>query len=345
MNNQLQDYNPSAIAQINGNLLGLPFNYESANLIVFGVPWEVTVSYGAGTANGPQRVLDASTQLDLFDFDHPDGWKQGIFMVEIPQDILKKNEYYRTLAAKIIKRLEQGKSVTDTPDLTPVLTEVNQACEQVNQWLFEQCFEAIKNGKRVAVIGGDHSSPLGYFQALATRYTNYGILHIDAHADLRDAYEGFEFSHASIMFNAMKIPQISRLVQVGLRDISHDEVLLINQSNGRIVAYYDPAIKQKLYSGTTWIDLCREIISHLPEYVYISFDIDGLDPKFCASTGTPVPGGLELEQAYMLFRELIDSDRKIIGFDLCEVGDAEWDGNVGARIVYKLANLMDLSQR
>ena len=345
MNNQLQDYDPSAIAQINGNLLGLPFNYESANLIVFGVPWEVTVSYGAGTANGPQRVLDASYQLDLFDFDNPDGWKQGIFMVEIPQDILEKNEYYRTLAAKIIKRLEQGKPVTDTPDLTPVLTEVNQACQQVNQWLFEQCFEAINHGKRVAVIGGDHSSPLGYFQALATRYTNYGILHIDAHADLRDAYEGFEFSHASIMFNAMKLPQISRLVQVGLRDISHDEVLLINQSNGRIVAYYDPAIKQKLYSGTTWIDLCREIISHLPEYVYISFDVDGLDPKFCASTGTPVPGGLELEQAYMLFRELINSDRKIIGFDLCEVGDAEWDGNVGARIVYKLANLMDLSQR
>ena len=143
----------------------------------------------------------------------------------------------------------------------------------------------------------------------------------------------------------MKLPQITKLVQVGLRDISHDEVLLINQSNGRIVAYYDPAIKQKLYSGTTWIDLCREIISHLPEYVYISFDVDGLDPKFCASTGTPVPGGLELEQAYMLFRELINSDRKIIGFDLCEVGDAEWDGNVGARIVYKLANLMDLSQR
>lgn len=345
MNNQLQDYDPSGVAQINGNLLALPFNYESANLIVFGVPWEVTVSYGAGTAKGPQRILDASTQLDLFDFDHPDGWKQGIFMEKIPQDILEKNEYYRSLAAKIIERLEQGKPLTDSPDLTPVLREINQACLQVNQWLFEQCKEAIDNGKRVAVIGGDHSSPLGYYQALATRYSNYGILHIDAHADLRDAYEGFEFSHASIMFNAMKLPQITKLVQVGLRDISHDEVQMINSYNGRIVAYYDPAIKQKLYSGTTWIDLCREIVNHLPEYVYISFDVDGLDPKYCASTGTPVPGGLELEQAYMLFRELINSARQIIGFDLCEVGDAEWDGNVGARIVYKLANLMDLSQQ
>ncbi|MCM0592716.1 MAG: agmatinase SpeB [Gloeotrichia echinulata DVL01] len=342
MSNQLQDYNPSGVAQINGNLLALPFDYESANLIVFGVPWEVTVSYGEGTANGPQQILDASTQLDLFDFDNPDGWKQGIFMVEIPQDIVDKNKYYRQQAAKIIQRLSQGKPLTDTPDLTPVLTEINQACQQVNQWLFAQSQQAINNGKRVAVIGGDHSSPLGYFQALAANYANYGILHIDAHADLRDAYEGFEFSHASIMFNAMKIPQISKLVQVGLRDICYDEVEIINQSQGRIVAYYDPAIKQTLYSGTTWIDLCREIISHLPEYVHISFDVDGLDPKLCPNTGTPVPGGLELEQTFCLFRELVNSGRQIIGFDLCEVGDAEWDGNVGARIVYKLANLMDL---
>ncbi len=345
MSNQLQDYNPSGIGEINGNLLGLPFDYESANLIVFGMPWEVTVSYGAGTANGPQRILEASTQLDLFDFDHPDGWKQGIFMVEISQDILEKNIYYRALAAKIIERLGQGQPLTATPDLTPVLKEINQAGEQVNQWLFAQCQEAMNKGKRVAVIGGDHSSPLGYLQALAAKYADFGILHIDAHADLRDAYEEFEFSHASIMFNAMKLPQISRLVQVGLRDICHDEVQMIDQSNGRIVAYYDPAIKQKLYSGMTWIDLCREIISHLPEYVYISFDVDGLDPKFCSSTGTPVPGGLELEQAFCLFRELLKSGRKIIGFDVCEVGDAEWDGNVGARIVYKLANLMDLSQK
>ncbi len=339
----LQDYNPSGVGQTNGNLFGLPFDYESANLIVFGVPWEVTVSYGAGTASGPQRVLEASPQLDLFDFDNPDGWKQGIFMQEIPQDILQKNEYYRTRAASIIERLEQGKSLTETPDLTPVVTEINQAGANVNQWLFQNCQEAINKGKRVGVIGGDHSVPLGYFQALAAKYPDFGILHIDAHADLRDAYEGFKYSHASIMFNAMKIPQISKLVQVALRDICHEEVDFINNSNNRIVAYYDSLIKQRQYSGATWIDLCREIVNNLPEYVHISFDVDGLDPKLCSKTGTPVPGGLELEQAFCLFRELVNSDRKIIGFDLCEVGDAEWDGNVGARIVLKLANFLNLS--
>jgi agmatinase len=345
MINQLTNFNPSGIAEINGNLLGLPFDYDSANLIVFAVPWEVTVSYGAGTANAPQRILDASLQIDLFDFDHPEGWKQGIYLVEIPQDILEKNYYYRQEAAKIIERQAQGKPLTDTPDLTPILNSINQAGADVNQWLFTQCQAAINQGKKVAVIGGDHSSPLGCFQALAEKYSDFGILHIDAHADLRDAYEGFEFSHASIMFNAIKIPQITKLVQIGLRDICQDEVDIINQSNQRIVAYYDAAIKQQLYSGKNWLDLSREIINHLPENVHISFDVDGLDPKLCPNTGTPVPGGLELEQVYFLFRELVNSGRKIIGFDVCEVGDAEWDGNVGARIVYKLANLLDLSQK
>lgn len=343
MNTQKFDYNPSGIGQVNGNLWGLPFNYENANLIVFAVPWEVTVSYGAGTANAPHRILDASYQIDIFDLDHPDGWKQGIYLAEISEEILEKNNYYRQQSAKIITRLEQGKLLSDTPDLTPILTEINQTCEQVNQWLFNQCQAAIKDGKKVAVIGGDHSSPLGYLQALATEYNNFGILHIDAHADLRDAYEGFEFSHASIMFNALKIPQISKLVQVGLRDICIDEVEIINGSNNRVIAYYDAVIKQRQYAGKTWINLCQEMVGNLPENVYISFDVDGLDPKLCPNTGTPVPGGLELEQVYCLFREVVKSGRKIIGFDVCEVGDAEWDGNVGSRVVYKLANFLDLS--
>ncbi len=233
MGSQLQDYDPNGIGQVNGNLYGLPFDYESANLIVFGVPWEVTVSYRAGTAQGPAQVLAASPQLDLYDFDYDDGWRQGIFMAEIPQDILDKNAHYRSQAAQIIERLEQGKSLGESPDLTPVLAGINQACEGVNAWLYDRTRTALNDGKQVAVIGGDHSAPLGCFQALAEKYEDFGILHIDAHADLRDAYEGFKYSHASIMFNALEIPQITKLIQVGLRDICQDEVNLINGSDER----------------------------------------------------------------------------------------------------------------
>ncbi|MBD2313889.1 agmatinase family protein [Desertifilum sp. FACHB-1129] len=340
----LQNFDPNNIGVDNGNLLGLPFDYDSAQIIVFGIPWEVTVSYGTGTAQAPRVILDASRQLDIYDFDNPDGWKQGIFMAEIPQDILEKNESLRQDASRIIECLEQGNSVEDSPELTQILDKINQECQAVNQWLFTQAKAAMSQGKQVAIIGGDHSSPLGYMQALAEQYPDYGILHIDAHADLRNAYEGFEFSHASIMFNALKLPQISKLVQVGIRDFCHDEVKLIQQSNGRVSTYYDPMLKQKLYAGIPWLEVCKQIVSELPQNVYISFDVDGLDPKLCPSTGTPVPGGLELEQVYCLFREVVHSGRQIIGFDVCEVGNAEWDGNVGARAVYKLCNLMSLSQ-
>lgn len=339
----LQNFNPNEIGVDNGNLLGLPFDYDSANIIVFGIPWEVTVSYHAGTAAGPRTVLEASRQLDIYDFDHPDGWQQGIFMAPIPELIEQQNESLRRDATRIIEQMEQGKQVEDDPALAQSLQTINQACQAVNQWLFAQAQAAMNQGKRVAVIGGDHSVPLGYLQALAERYANFGILHIDAHADLRDAYEGFEFSHASIMFNALQLPQVTKLVQVGVRDICHDEVALIQHAQGRVSAYYDPMLKQKLYAGIPWLDLCRQIVAELPQQVYISFDVDGLDPKYCPNTGTPVPGGLELEQAFCLFREVVQSGRQIIGFDVCEVGDREWDGNVGARAVYKLCNLMALS--
>ncbi len=340
--NVLDNYDPSDVGKVNGNLFGLPFDYNSAGTIILGVPWEVTVSYRPGTAAAPQQILNASPQLDLYDFDNPQGWKSGIYMPPIDRDLIAKNDYYRQQAALIIDRLEQGESLDLEPNLTPVLAEINRAGADLNRWLFDRSIAAINDGKKVGVIGGDHSVPLGYMQALATKYSNFGILHIDAHADLRDAYEGFEFSHASIMFNALKIPQISKLVQVGIRDISQVEIDTIDRSAGRVVGYYDGLLKQRLYAGENWLSICQEAIAHLPQQVYLSFDVDGLDPKLCPETGTPVPGGLELEQAFCLCREVIRSGREIIGFDLCEVGNAEWDGNVGARIVYKLVNLMNL---
>lgn len=335
----LENYDPSGVGVV-GRLFGMPFDYDSANLIVLSVPWEVTVSYSAGTARGVEATLNASSQLDLFDFDNPDGWKQGIFMPEIPKHILEKSDELRPQAAQIIDRLSAGEKLD--AELTQLLKTINQECEAVNQWLFEQANYALNQGKKVALIGGDHSVPLGYLRAIAQHYPSFGILHIDAHADLREAYEGFEFSHASIMYNVLKLPQMTKLVQVGIRDVCIDEVELIQKSN-RISTYFDPMLKQKQYAGIPWLETCKQIVSDLPQEVYISVDVDGFDPKLCPTTGTPVPGGLELEQAFCLFREVVNSGRKVIGFDVVEVGNAEWDGNVAARTVYKLCNLMDLS--
>ena len=335
-------FDPNGAGLENGNLFGLPFDFDTAQIIVWGIPWEVTVSYGSGTAQGPQAILRESPQLDLYDFDHPTGWQQGIFLAGIPDFIQAQNNTLKNKAQQIIEH-SQGHDPRDHPAITAALAEINQECRRLNRWIYSQAQTVLAAGKHLALLGGDHSVPLGYIQALSEHYDPFGILQIDAHSDLRQAYQGFEFSHASIMTNVLELPPVTKLVQVGVRDVCAAEVEKVQQSHGRIVSYYDPALKVQLYQGVTWQSLCQDIVGHLPQQVYISFDVDGLDPKLCPQTGTPVPGGLELEAAFHLCRTVVHSGRSLIGFDICEVGNGVWDGNVGARILYKLCNLMNLS--
>ena len=223
------------------------------------------------------------------------------------------------------------------------LKEVNAGSIFLNNWVYEQTKALLDKNKLVALLGGDHSTPLGYFKAIAEKHGDFGLLQIDAHFDLRESYEGFVYSHASIMFNALKeVPQIKKLVQVGIRDYGDDELQIVNESNARIIPYFDRDLKERMYEGQSWKQLVDEIIDQLPANIYISFDADGLDPKLCPHTGTPVMGGLETEQVFYLFRKIISSGRKLIGFDLNEVGisTTEWDENVGARILYKLSNML-----
>lgn len=336
----LAGFDPSGAALDNGNLYGLPFTADTANLIVLGVPWEATVSYHAGTAQGPERLRQASSQIDLYDLDYPEAWRQGIFMPPLADHWLGLNQAARAAAGRVMEATEVGLNSSDRSDLAAALTQVNQACEAMNQWVYSHSREALERGQRVGLVGGDHSVPLGYIRALTEFNPEFGILHIDAHADLRCAYQGFTYSHASIMYNVLPLPQITRLVQVGLRDICQEEVALMAEAGDRIVPFYDAHLKTNHYGGLSWESQCQRIIACLPERVYVSFDIDGLDPKLCPHTGTPVPGGLDLPEVFYLLQRLVASGRRIIGFDLSEVGDGEWDGNVGARIVYKLCCLM-----
>lgn len=338
----IEAFDPGGVGLDNGNIFGFPFTYETSDVIVFAVPWEVTVSFHSGTAQGPQAVLEASKQLDFYDYDNPDGWKQGIFMLPVPEWIVQENEELRAIADGVVEITEHHAQPERVPEVKPALDKVNAGCDRLNKWLYEEVRRTISRHKKPAILGGDHSVPFGALQALAQTYSNFGILHIDAHCDLREAYQGFEFSHASIMHNTLNLPQLSKLVQVGIRDVSHREIETVAASKGKVVVYFDEQLKRDRYTGISWHTLCEQIVSHLPPKVYISFDIDGLDPKLCPTTGTPVPGGLELAEAFYLLRQ-VTNHCEIIGFDVCEVGPDEWDGNVAARIVYKLCNLMALS--
>jgi agmatinase len=223
------------------------------------------------------------------------------------------------------------------------IKDINGGSIYLNTWVYEQTKALLDKDKLVAVLGGDHSVPLGFIKAIGEKHGDFGILQIDAHCDLREAYEGFNYSHASIMYNVLhEVPQLKKLVQVGPRDFSQNEKNYVANSEGRVVTYFDKTIKGRQFEGDSWKNITDEIIGQLPDKVYISFDIDGLDRKLCPHTGTPVPGGFEAEEVYYLMRKLIASGRKLVGFDLCEVGtsDSDWNSNVGARVLFKLCNLL-----
>ena len=170
-------------------------------------------------------------------------------------------------------------------------------------------------------------------------FSDLGILHLDAHADLRNAYEGFTWSHASIMYNAMEnIPEIARITQVGIRDFCEQEHEFMRALGTRARVFLDRDLAARRFAGEAWSKTAGAIVDSLPRKVWITFDIDGLDPTLCPSTGTPVPGGLSFAEAVHVIGLVARSGREIIGFDLNEVspGKGEWDANVGMRLLYKL---------
>ena len=341
------EFDPNAVGLAGNQIFGLPFSEAESRIVLLPVPWDVTVSYGGGTHAGPEAIRNASYQVDLYDADLPDGWKQGIAMRDISTPWLERSATLRAKATRYIEFLEAGGALAKDKRMNSLVQEIAAAGEELRQWVRDSAAQLLQQGKLVGLVGGDHSTPLGFFDAIAAKHGNFGILQIDAHCDLREAYEGFRYSHASIMWNALQIPQMKKLVQVGIRDYCEAEVQVIQRSEGRVQTFFDADLKQHLYGGASWKQICDNIIRSLPRELYVSFDIDGLDPKLCPHTGTPVPGGLEFEQAAFLLREVVRSGRKIIGFDLNEVspGETEWDANVGARMLYKLCNLMLLSHR
>src|SRR5690606_1517604 len=223
----INNFNPNDPGLSDASLLGLPCGAATSESIVIPVPWEVTVSYGAGASEGVDAVFDASFQVDLAHQEFPELWQLGIYMDEEIPNWKERSDKFKAQAQPIIEALENGKNVEDNPMLKASLEEINKESEILKNQLKERVLFWQKQGKKVVLLGGDHSTPLGYYEALATQYDNFGILHLDAHMDLRKAYEGFTYSHASIMYIALKIPQISKLVQVGIRDFGEEEVEVI----------------------------------------------------------------------------------------------------------------------
>lgn len=339
------DFDPDAPAGGESGLYGLPFSVQDSHVVVIPVPFEATTSYGGGTSSGPQAVLRASRQVDLYDQQTGRPYEYGIAMTEIPRRIVRWNRIAKNLAEPII---EVGGAVQGSRRLRRDLERVNEFGRRLNHWVHQETRSHLEQRKMPVILGGDHSVPFGAIQAYSEAYPGLGVLHLDAHADLRHAYEGFEWSHASIFYNVFHhLPNVSRIVQVGVRDLGRAEKQMIDESNGKIVTFFDADMIEKKQRGVPFDEIADEIVAQLPKIVYLSWDIDGLDPTLCPGTGTPVPGGLSWHEAVGLLRALVRHGKRIVGFDLCEVaeGSTEWDANVGARLLYKMIGYALLSQQ
>ena len=345
----MSNFDPNGVGIANGNLFGFPVSEAEADIVIIPIPWDATASYGKGTSEGPKVILEASTQLDFYHPKLEDAWNTKVYLAPISQEWSKINSKLCIEAIEYISFLEEGGDINDSIDFQNTVNTINEAQTALKNNLKERSLELMNQGKIVGVLGGEHSVPLGLLEAIDSQGKPYGILQIDAHADLRNAYEGFVQSHASIMYNALQnCKNLTKLVQVGIRDVAQSEVDLINSSNGRISTYFDWDLKEGQFNGVTWNSQVDKIVSELPDLVYISFDIDGLSPELCPNTGTPVVGGFKLEEINYLLFKVAESGKRIVGFDLNEVSpgkDGDWDANVGSRALWNVVCAVEKNRR
>lgn len=317
-------------------LFGWERPQEQSELVIIPAPWEPTTSFKGGTSSSPGLIREASHQMDYFHELYDYGvYAKGIFYKEVDPRIAGLHER----ALQLCDHVQSALTEDDSADVSAQQKEMNQLSDEFNAIIYTHAKEVLDQNKTPALFGGDHSTPYGVAQALSEKYEEWSVLHIDAHLDLRVAYQGFSHSHASIMYNISKLPNAPKnLVHVGVRDFSHSEYKYAQQNGHQV--WSDRKLKSLEFSSQSWDQIADQILQPLSKNVYVSFDIDGLDPNLCPGTGTPVPGGLSYGNACRLIERLAKKTN-IIGFDLVEVASPEqdpedWNCNVGARLLFEL---------
>lgn len=311
---------------------------SNAPIVVIPVPFDATCSFRRGSARGPEAIRLASPQCDEVDASFGVIDSPGAGWLAPPAWIAEESHRVGKLAQPIVDR---GSA---RPEDAGAIAEIDQTSARVNEYVRSAATGAIGRGAIPALLGGEHSVSLGGIEACAEAVPELGLLQVDAHMDLRRAYLGMEQSHASVMDNALRrCANVSTLVQVGIRDFGTEEKARVEELGGRVRTHYDDALRTGPGgAGSGW----REILEPLPGAIYITLDIDGLDPSLCPDTGTPVPGGLTWRELTSLLVAVRDSGRRVVGFDLVEVAPGrtttpdlyheDFNAIVGARVLQRL---------
>lgn len=281
---------------------------DLAEAVLLPLPYEATTSYGQGTSGGPQAMLEASAYVELYDEvrDRQPAIRGAGSQSQDNQEAIDENQ-------EAIDHETLSRYWTSNPVAFPA------AFEPAMEAIYQRAAELVRPGRLLFGIGGEHSVSYPLFQAHLAHYPDLHILQIDAHGDLRDSYEGSPLSHASVMARAVELVG-GRITQVGIRSICQEDRQMMRKHG--IHTFFAHSLQSR--PRAQWI---QEVIDTLGEQVYLTVDVDGLDPSVVPSTGTPEPGGLGWWDAVELIRAL-GSQRQIIGADVMELsttGNAELD--------------------
>jgi len=275
------------------NFAGLPekfSNYKNAKFVIIPISYERTTTYMEGTKNAPLAILDASKNFELYD-----------------------EELNRVIAKSGIATLE-----------TLFLSE--KSSEEMIKIVKETCLKVIKDDKFPVVIGGEHSITIGTVLGLKERYSNFSVLQLDAHADLRNSYNGSIYNHACVM---RRIREFTNAVQIGIRSLSEEEMELIKKENFSI--FFAHEMRKKF--------IMKEILRKIKEEkVFITIDADFFDPSLIPSVGTPEPGGFGWYETLNLLKGIIN-EKRVIGFDVvefCPNKENKTPDFIIAKFIYKL---------
>ncbi len=275
-----------------GHYAGLPKEYrtlKNAAVVILPIPFDLTTTYQKGTDKGPAALIEASRNMELYDIETAsEAYLKGIFTAPALQ-------------------------VNTSQEL------LDQSYNEVNKY--------IEDGKFVVSLGGEHSISYGPIKAHAEKFKGLTILQFDAHADLQEAYEGDPWSHASVMARVKEIPHVARIISVGIRSISSEELPALNKNH--------TFFAHKILNDDDWMD---DVLKHLKGPVYITFDLDVFDSSLMPSTGTPEPGGLDWRQATKLLKKVFRK-KNVVGCDVVELSpnpNNHAPDYLAAKLVYKL---------
>ena len=266
---------------------------EDARYVILGVPYDGTSTFVKGADKGPQAILDASDSLELFDIQYQhEAWLAGIHTDHHDYDLRTPETMVKSVHNRVSHFMDQG--------------------------------------KRIILLGGEHSVSVGAIQAMAEQHDNLSVLQIDAHADLRDSYHDSIYNHACVMRRAQ---ECARVVQVGIRNVCSEEYPYVVPEN----TFYAHLI----HNQEDWMD---KAVERLTDNVYITVDLDGFDPSILPATGTPLPGGLQWYPT-LQFLEKVFRKKNVVGFDvveLCPQPDSKVSDVMAATLVYKMITLWDM---